>query len=68
MSFISQASSINLNKVQNDPKFKLEPLEAQPLIFRKGLFSKTLDDPKDNPEVLENYRTVTVKCLFQGCS
>ncbi len=61
------ASSIALNIAQNQPNFELEPLEAQPSIFKNKLFSKTLDKPKDNPEILANYRTVTVKYLYPGC-
>jgi hypothetical protein len=61
-------TSIRLNRIQNHPDFELEPIEQQPIIFKKGLFSKTLDPPKDNPDLLENYRTITVKCLYLNCS
>jgi hypothetical protein len=62
------ATSIALNIAQNQPDFKLEDLEESLIIFKKKLFSKTLDPPKANPEKLENYRTVTIKCLYKGCS
>ena len=63
-----EASSISkLNIIQNDPKFELESIENQSLIFRKKLFIKTLDPIKENPEKPENYRTVTVKCLYPSC-
>ncbi|KAH6711911.1 hypothetical protein BKA61DRAFT_578337 [Leptodontidium sp. MPI-SDFR-AT-0119] len=32
------------------------------------LFSKTLNPPKENPENIENYRTVTIKCLRPSCN
>ena len=48
-------TSIRLNRIQNHPDFELEPIEQQPIIFKKGLFSKTLDPPKDNLDLLENY-------------
>jgi len=63
-----EASSISkLNIIQNDPIFELESIENQPPIFRKKLFIKTLDPPKENLEKPENYRTVTVKCLYPSC-
>jgi hypothetical protein len=61
-------TSIALNIRQNRPEFELEDLEDSPLIFKEKLFSKTLDPPKDNPDKIENYRTVTIKCLYKGCS
>ena len=64
----SKNTSIKLNIAQNYPDFELEPIEQQPLIFKKLLFSKTLDPPKENPELIENYRTVTIKCLYPNCS
>ena len=63
----SQNTSVKLNIAQNSPDFELEPLDQQSIIFKKGLFSKTLDPPKESLELLENYRTVTVKCLYSGC-
>jgi hypothetical protein len=63
-----KASAISkLNIAQNSPDFELEHIEGQPLIFKKMLFSKTLNPPKKEPEKPENYRTVTVKCLYPGC-
>ena len=61
----SQATktSITLNREQNDLDFEIDE-DKKPLIFKRGLFSKTLDPAKSNPELVENYRIVTVKCLF----
>ena len=58
---------IKLNIAQNHPDFKLEPIEKQALIFKKGLFSKTLNLIKENPELVENYRIVIIKCLYSSC-
>jgi hypothetical protein len=63
----SQNATIKLNIAQNSTSFKLEPIEEQVLIFRKKLFSKVLDPIKSEPEKPENYRTVTIKCLYPGC-
>ena len=63
---MSQSTSIALNKAQNSPDFKLDSLKDQPSIFKRNLVSKTLDPPKENPEILENYRTITVTCLIKG--
>ena len=64
---ITQNNAIKLNLAQNNSNFELEPIEEQPFIFKKKLFSKILDSIKENPEKPENYRTVTVKCLYPGC-
>ena len=56
-----------LNIAQNSLNFELEPIENQPIIFKKKLFSKNLDPLKDEPEKPENYRTVTIKCLYPSC-
>ena len=64
---MSQQSSINLNILQNKEDFELEPLSRQAPIFKLGYIRKTLDPPKANPEDLNNYRTITVLCLFKGC-
>ncbi|KAH6695989.1 hypothetical protein BKA61DRAFT_583242 [Leptodontidium sp. MPI-SDFR-AT-0119] len=61
-------TSVALNIAQNSPEFKLEELENSPIIYKKKLFSKTLNPPKENPENIENYRTVTIKCLRPGCN
>ncbi|PVH70899.1 hypothetical protein DL98DRAFT_521383, partial [Cadophora sp. DSE1049] len=53
-----------LNITQNHPNFELELIEEQPLIFKRKLYSKTLNPPKSEPEKPENYRTVTIKCLY----
>ena len=63
----SNKTSITLNIRQNQPDFKLDELEDSPIIFKEGLFSKTLDPSKEVPEKLENYRTVTIKCLYKNC-
>jgi hypothetical protein len=60
-------SSIKLNILQNQEDFELDPVSQQPPVFKYGLFKKTLNPLKENPEDLNNYRTVTVKCLFGGC-
>jgi hypothetical protein len=60
------AAQIALNRVQNAIDFKIN-LEDQPKIFKHKLFTKTLDDLKDNPEDPKSFRTVTIKCLQRGC-
>jgi hypothetical protein len=64
---MSSKNTLALNIKQNQDDFELEPLDIQPALFRYGYLSKTLDPPKEDPENLNNYRTVTVKCLFKGC-
>ena len=52
-----------LNNAQNESTFEINTSEL-PIIFKKGLFSKTLDPPninKDEP------RTIIVKCSHKGC-
>jgi hypothetical protein len=61
------ATSIALNRAQNNSDFELEPIEEAPTIFKKGFYSKTLDPPKNNPEKVENFRIVTIKCLIRNC-
>jgi hypothetical protein len=63
-----QQSTINLNILQNKEDFELEPISKQPPIFKLSLMKKTLDPPKANPENINNYRTVTIRCLFKGCT
>ena len=63
----SQAATIKLNIAQNRPTFELEPIKEQSIIFKKELFKKILDPAKSNPEKLENYQTVTIKCLYPNC-
>ncbi|PVH67259.1 hypothetical protein DL98DRAFT_523426 [Cadophora sp. DSE1049] len=67
MSTSQQNNSIKLNIAQNHPDFELEPIKEQPLIFKRKLYSKTLDPPKSEPEKPENYRTVTIICLYPSC-
>jgi hypothetical protein len=63
---MSQQTSIKLNILQNKEDFELDPVSNQAPIFKLGFIKKTLDPPKANPENLNNYRTVTVTCLFKG--
>jgi len=62
----SQASN-KLYIQQNKPDFKLDPLDKQLLIFRFKYFSKTLEPLKENPNKDDDFRLVTIKCLFFGC-
>jgi hypothetical protein len=64
---MSQLTSVKLNILQNLEDFELEPISKQAPLFKFGYALKTLDPPKSNPEDLNNYRTVTVKCLYKGC-
>ncbi|KAH9205000.1 hypothetical protein DL95DRAFT_105316 [Leptodontidium sp. 2 PMI_412] len=61
-------SQSTLNIKQNSVDFKLEPLNQQAPLFKYKYLEKTLDPAKPNPEKLENYRTVTIKCLVKGCT
>jgi hypothetical protein len=63
----SQEAIIRLNIAQNRPDFHLESIENQSIIFKNKLFLKQLDPPKDEPIKAENYRSVTIKCLYPGC-
>ncbi|XMA20771.1 hypothetical protein WAI453_013726 [Rhynchosporium graminicola] len=64
---MASKSSISLNIKQNSQNFTLD-LDTQPNIFRLGYYSKVLDPPKEDPSILENYRTVTIKCLYRYCN
>ena len=65
---MSNFQTIKLNFIQNYPDFELSPFQdLNSLIFKKQLFSKTLDPAKKKPEKPENYRTVTIKCLYPNC-
>jgi hypothetical protein len=64
---MSQSTSIAKNIKQNAEDFELDPLELQAPIFRLKYLKKELEKRKSNPELLENYRTVTVTCLMPGC-
>jgi hypothetical protein len=64
---MASQSFIALNRAQNDPNFALIPIKDSSSIFKYKLFSKTLDPPKENPESIQGYRTVTIKCLYIGC-
>jgi len=52
---------------QNLPDFELEPLENQASLFKFKYLFKVLDPRHLNPVNLNNYRTITVKCLIKGC-
>jgi hypothetical protein len=52
---------------QNSPDFELEPLENQASLFKFKYLSKVLDPRHLNPVNLDDYCTVTVKCLIKGC-
>ncbi|KAH9205865.1 hypothetical protein DL95DRAFT_397310, partial [Leptodontidium sp. 2 PMI_412] len=52
------------NIKQNAEDFKLDPLELQAPIFRLKYLKKELEKRKSNPELLENYRTITITCLM----
>ena len=64
---MASQTSLKLNLLQNQEDFKLELVLHQPPIFKFRYAEKILDPPKDNLEDLNNYRTVTIKCLFKGC-
>ena len=64
---MSQSSSIAFNICQNQETFTLEPIEDQTPLFRFKYLEKTLNPIKNNPEDINNYQTVTVKCLVKGC-
>jgi hypothetical protein len=53
------STNIHTNIQQNARDFILP--SKQPTIFSKGLFTKTLDPPQENPR---DYRTVTIKCTI----
>ena len=63
---MSSQSSLKLNLIQNKEDFELELLLRQALIFKLSYIKKTLDPPKANLEDLNNYRIVTISCLFKG--
>jgi len=64
MSTKALKQSIALNKAQNSPAFKLEPLENQNPLFKLGYLKRVLDPIKENPEEL---RTATITCEIKGC-
>lgn len=57
---------ITQNQIQNALDFELF-IKDQLIIFKRGLFIKELDPPKENLEDPESFRTVTVKCTQRGC-
>ena len=56
---MSYSTTIRTNIQQNAQDFIL--LTKQPAIFSKGLFTKTLDPPQENPR---DYRTITITCTI----
>ena len=64
---MSSQSSVTFNIKQNRLDFTLKPLEEQLPIFKFKYYFKTLNKSKNNLEDLEGYRTITIKCLMQGC-
>ena len=56
---MSYSTNIRTNIQQNTQDFVLPT--KQPAIFSKGLFTKTLDLPQENPR---DYRTVTITCAM----
>jgi len=64
---MSQLTSVKFNILQNLEDFELEPIFKQAPLFKFGYALKTLDPPRSNPEDLDNYKIVTVKCLYKGC-
>jgi hypothetical protein len=61
---MSQSSLFTLNYKQNLPDFTLGSIESQPPLFKYKFLSKVLDPLNEDSNQL---RTVTVKCLYQGC-
>jgi len=59
---MSYTTTKRTNLVQNSPNFRLP--ENLPPIFKKGLFTKTLDPIQPDPT---QARTVTVKCTYKNC-
>ena len=56
---MSYSTTIRTNIQQNAQDFVLPT--KQPAIFSKGLFTKTLDPPQENPR---DYRTITITCTI----
>ena len=63
---MSTNKQMQLVLAQNSPDFELEPLENQASLFKFKYLSKVLDPRHPNPVNLDDYRTVTVKCLIKG--
>jgi hypothetical protein len=61
---MSQGSSIKINLTQNHSDFKLELLDKQATLFKKGYLKKTLDPIQEDPK---DTRTYTIKCLVRAC-
>ena len=59
---MSYSTSTRTNISQNQEEYILP--ENQPLIFKRGLFIKTLDPIQEDPTQI---RTVTIKCMYKNC-
>ncbi|XMA11016.1 hypothetical protein WAI453_003807 [Rhynchosporium graminicola] len=57
-------TNIPLNREQNNTDFEID-INKLPIIFKKGLFSKTLEPSNKDPT---QPRLITIKCLYKGCS
>ena len=64
---MASKNSAKINLYQNRSDFQLEPIDQQSPLFKYRLFEKILDPIKGDPEDLDNERTCTIKCLYQGC-
>ena len=58
----SYKTNIALNRTQNEPDYEID-INKLPIIFKKGLFSKTLEPPNRDPT---EPRLVTLRCLYKG--
>ena len=61
---MSYTTDICTNLAQNQPTFKLPPLEQEPIIFKRGYFIKELDPIQEDPN---KPRTTTIKCTYKNC-
>lgn len=59
---MSYTTTTRTNLLQNQENYTLP--ENQPLIFKRGLFKKTLDPIQEDPT---KPRTVTVTCTYKNC-
>jgi hypothetical protein len=63
---MSTNKQMQLVLAQNSLDFELEPLENQASLFKFKYLFKVLDLRHPNLVDLNDYRTVTVKCLIKG--
>ena len=59
---MSYTTSTRINLLQNQESYSLP--ENQPLIFKRGLFTKELDPIQEDPTLP---RTVTIKYAYKNC-